>query len=98
KWQFATKFSFEFGPAVGALIFSEEEDQLGIENDKPPFKKIDLSGNIGVSYPLTEHLTINTRFSNSIIPIRHFPSGFSFAFFDRGQYNTVLAFSLHYQF
>ena len=98
KWQMTPKLNLEFGPSVGALIFPEEEDQLGIERYKPPFKKIDFSGNIGLSYPLSEKLFVNSRYSNSIIPIRDFPTGYAFAFFNRGQYNTVLTFTLFYQF
>ena len=98
KWQAAQKFNIEAGPSFGSLIFSEEEDQLGIEYNRPPFKTFDLCGNIGISYSLNENLTVNSRLSNSLIPMRDFASGYSFAFFDRGQYNTVLAFTLHYQF
>jgi hypothetical protein len=98
KWQAAPKFNIELGPSFGTLVFSEEEDQLGIEKNRPPFKTFDLSGNIGLSYSLSEKLTVNARLSNSVIPMRDFASGFSFAYFDRGQYNTVLAFTLHQQF
>jgi len=98
KWQATPKFNFEAGPSFGALVFSEEENELGVINGLPPFKKTEISGNIGLSYPLGEHLNVNSRFSTSILPIRPFPGGFSFAYFDRGQYNTVLMFTLQYQF
>lgn len=98
QWQAIPKFNIEFGPSIGALVFSEEENERGVFTADPPFKKIDLSGNIGFSYPLTEKLFFNSRFSNSIIPIRYVAFGYQFLGFDPGQYNTVLAFTLHYQF
>ena len=98
KWQAAQKFNIELGPSFGTLVFSEEEREWGVYEPIIPFKKFDLSGNIGLSYSLTEKLTINSRLTNSMIPIRNLLDGYSFAFFDRGQYNTVLAFTLHYQF
>ncbi len=97
KWQVAPKLNFELGPSIGALIFSEEERESGILKGQPPFKKVEISGNVGLSYPLTEKLNLNTRFSSSILPIRPFP-GNQTDFFNSGQYNTVLAFSLQYQF
>ena len=98
KWQVAPKLNVELGPSFGVLVFSEEETEYGIYHSSLPFKKFDLSGNFGLTYPLTEKLLLNTRYSNSLIPIRDFPTGFSFAYFDRGQYNTVLSFTLQYQF
>ncbi len=97
KYQVATKLNFEVGPSVGVLIFSEEESEFGILKGMPPFKKIEFSGNVGLSYPLTEKLILNTRFSTSILPIRPFP-GTVTDFFNSGQYNTVLAFTLQYKF
>jgi hypothetical protein len=98
KWQAAQKFNIELGPSFGTLVFSEEETEFGSYEPVVPFKKFDFSGNVGLSYTLSEKLTVNVRLSNSIIPIRDFASGYSFAFFDRGQYNTVLAFTLHCEF
>ena len=96
KWQALKKLNIEAGPSVGVLIFSEEETEAGILN-APPFKKMEFSGNIGASYPLTEKLTVNTRYSQSLLPIRPFP-GYVTDFFHSGQYNTVLAFTLQYRF
>ncbi len=98
KWQAAQKFNIEAGPSFGTLVFSEEETEWGVYQPVVPFKTFDLSANIGLSYTLSEKITVNTRLSNSVIPIRDFPAGYLFAFFDRGQYNTVLAFTLHCQF
>lgn len=98
KYQVSSKINVELGLSIGALMFSEEEDQLGLQRNKPAFNKTDFSGIIGLTYPISDQLFFNLRLSNSIVPIRDFASGYSFAFFDRGQYNTVLAFTLHYQF
>ncbi len=98
KWQVAQKFNIEGGPSFGSLVFSEEEREWGTYNSNPPFKKLDLSVNIGLSYTLSEKIAVNVRLSNSVLPIRDYPGGFPTIFFDRGQYNTVLAFTLHCQF
>jgi Outer membrane protein beta-barrel domain len=98
KHVLTSKFMVEAGPSVGVLVFSEEEDEYGIEEGRPPFNTVDVSGCIGLNYSLSKNWTFNTRFSNSVIPIRPYESGFSFANFDRGQYNTVLAFTFHYRF
>jgi hypothetical protein len=98
KWQVVPKFNFEVGPSFGALVFSEEENEWGVINGMPPFKKFEFSGNVGLSYPLTEKLVLNSRFNNSILPIRPFADSPLNNFFNRGQYNTVLMFTIHYEF
>lgn len=98
KWQIATKLNFEAGPSFGTLVFSEEEREWGVYRPDPPFKTVELSGNVGLSYPLTEKLNVNSRFSSSILPIRPFVQNNLNNFFNKGQYNTVLAFTLQYQF
>lgn len=98
KWQVATKLNVEAGPSFGTLIFSEEEREWGVYQPNPPFKAFEFSGNIGLSYPLTEKLKVNSRFSSSILPIRPFVQNYDLSFFNKGQYNTVLTFTLQYQF
>ncbi len=82
------KFIFEFGPGLGLLIWQFDRE--------PPSKKNYLSGtpsftetscNIGVGYKIKQRWTADLRYSNSIQPIRKFPTD---------QYNSVFSFALMY--
>ena len=61
----------------------------------PPFDKWDISIFIGMYYHFSEKISLNSRFGNSIFPIRGYDKERIFIF-KRGQYNTVLSFTLHY--
>ena len=98
KYKLTPKFMLEAGPSFGVLVFSEEEDEYSVKEDMPPFNAMDVSGCIGLNYSISENWIFDLRFTNSVIPIRAYESGFSFAYFDRGQYNTVLSFTFHYLF
>jgi len=98
KYVLSSKFMLEAGPSFGVLVFSEEEDEYGIEEGRPPFNSLDVSGCIGLNYHLSGHWLFDTRFTNSIIPMRAYENGFSFANLEKGQYNTVLSFTFQYQF
>ena len=98
KYELNSKFILEAGPSIGVLVFSEEEDEYGIEEGRPPFNSLDISGCIGLNYKLSDKWIFDMRFTNSVIPMRAYESGFSFANLERGQYNTVLSFAFHYQF
>jgi hypothetical protein len=91
------KFTFELGPAFGYLIstkeYNENQDLTGIW----PFHKYEWSASVGCSYQLWKGVNINWRYSNSVLFIRDFPAG-STAWFNQGQRNNVLAFSLTYKF
>ena len=63
KYQVSSKINVELGLSIGALMFSEEEDQLGLQRNKPDFNKTDFSGNMGFNYPLSDHLIFNLRLS-----------------------------------
>jgi len=98
QWKAGPKLIFEAGPSIAVLIFSEEEREYGAYEPFPPFEKTDLSGQFGISYPLSEKLNVNSRFSQSIIPIRPFVQSSLNDFFNEGQYNTVISFDLQYRF
>ena len=91
------KIDFTLGPSFGTLIFSEENDEFGVFRDTPPFKKFELSGNAGIVYKLSDNWSLDGRYSNSLTTIRPYPGVYS-TFFDRGQYNLLLEFSLMYKF
>lgn len=95
KWDFAPKLTLEGGPSFGVLIKSYEEAD-GQTYDFDPFNQFDLSLNIGLYYSLRDNLRLNTRYSNSIIPVREWTGGISYGS-NKGQYNEVLSFTLQYQ-
>jgi hypothetical protein len=97
-WKINSRFVAEGGPAFGFLVFSEEKDEYGVEEGRPEFNKMDFSACIGLQYKLSDTWSFTTRFSNSFVPIRGEAGGYSFLYFERGQYNTVLAFAFQYQF
>ena len=96
KWDFSNVFTLEAGPSYGILINSYEEAD-GQVLSEPPFNSGDLSGNIGLFFTLTEHWRFNMRYSNSILAVRAHSKGQTYKW-NRGQYNEVLSFTLHYQF
>ena len=88
---------FEAGMQAGFLLSSTDNDIFGsIEsNINNPFNKLDVGAFVGMSYHLSNNLVLNTRISNSILPIREHSSGATFLL-NKGQYNTVLSFTIHY--
>lgn len=92
-----SKFTYEFGPSYAALV-NERETLNGYDlTGLRPFNKNELSINIGISYEIYKNLTFNWRLSNSVTPIRAHASGAS-KWYNPGQLNDVLAFTLNYTF
>ena len=88
----------EFGiiPAfnISATLNSAEAKNISVPN--PQYKKYDLGVCTGINCHITDNIILNTRISNSIIPIRPHTSGATNGW-NRGQYNTVLSFAIHYK-
>ncbi len=97
KFRYNNRFEFEAGPSIGVLLGSKEEDENGTIPVQIAFEKYDLSLAAGMNYYFTDNLFLNSRISNSILPVRPHESG-AVSGFNRGQYNSVLAFTLRYQF
>lgn len=107
KWQFpeSTRSSFlkrisiEAGPAIGYLIKNTEVEKNAYGTIYPsrPFDRMDYSVIAGTSIRLLKHLKFNLRFSQSFLPIRAHQSGAVYRL-NRGQYNSVLAFTFHLEF
>ena len=87
--------TIETGIQTALLLTSKDNDIYGSVDSDPPFDKTDISAFIGMYYHLTKSLSLNTRLGNSIFPIRGYDGEKIFIFY-RGQYNTVLSFTLHY--
>ncbi len=91
------KYIFEFGPGFGYLI---KEKELLNEQDLSgarPFLKKEININFGLSYTIIKNLEINCRYSYSLTPVREHSLGAK-TWYNPGQMNDVLAFTLTYQF
>ena len=91
------KFTYELGPGFGYLI--KEEELFNFQNLTGiyPFNKSEIGINVGVSYTILTNLDMNWRYSYSITPARPHASGAT-RWYNPGQMNNVLSFTLMYQF
>ena len=64
------------------------------------FIKYDTGLLIGMSYHYSEHISLNTRMSNSIFPIgaENYNGTNSYNYLNKGKYNSVLSFAINYIF
>ena len=91
------KIDFTAGPTFGTLVFSEENDEYGVYENALPFEKFEFSGNVGLIYKLNEKWSFDGRYCHSISTIRPYPGSYS-TYFDKGQYNVLVEFSLLREF
>ena len=84
----------EFGVAIGYLLDSSETIN-GYEETSLNVNKLEYSFHVGFDYFISKTLSINTRVSNSLAPIRPHSSGQKYRW-NRGQYNTSISFVLYY--
>ena len=89
--------SFEVGIQTAFLLNFSDNDLYGPipSNQSIPFNKFDLGAFIGMSHDLTDKIKLNSRISNSVLPVRPHASGAIYQL-NRGQYNSVLSFTIHY--
>lgn len=97
QYQLSDKFGIIAGPSVGTLVGSEEEDQDGEIIGQPPFIKYEVSACGGFKYLFSDNWGLYLRGSQSLAPVRNH-SNRSVYRLNRGQYNSVLMFTLFYQF
>ena len=87
----------EVGILPAFIISSKMNDEFTDEIEiAPSFEKYDFGVFAGINYHITDNIILNTRISNSIIPIRPHVSGATNRW-NKGQYNTVLSFAIHYK-
>jgi len=86
----------EVGVLPAFIITSKMNDYYSETEISPPFEKYDFGVFAGINYHITDNIILNTRISNSIIPIRPHTSGATHGW-NKGQYNTVLTFAIHYK-
>jgi hypothetical protein len=72
---------------------SAEQKKQEVPN--PQYKKYDFGVCAGINYYLSDNIILNTRISNSILPIRPHVSEATKGW-NKGQYNTVLSFTINY--
>lgn len=97
KYSFLNKFTANIGLAAGYLQKStEDKDGIGDEPADPAFNQFEFSGLLGVEYKITDNIFFNVRFNYSILPVRSHPGDQTF-YLNKGQYNNVLTFTVHYQ-
>jgi hypothetical protein len=97
-YKIGKKINLLAGPAFGTLISFSEEDEYGEYPDPIPFEKFEFSGSIGISYSLGDNWKFDGRYSTSITTIRPFPGNSNLNYFDKGQYNLLIEFTLMYSF
>ena len=90
----------EGGIQTGYLIDAYYNDLNGeMDNETNPFIDYDISVLLGMDYKISTNISLNTRISNSIIPIgTEDKNSNTYNSFLKGKYNSVLSFTLHYNF
>ena len=97
KYLQSSTIAIEGGIETAFLISASDNDiygQISASSTKE-FNTTDISIFIGMDYSINPRLILNSRISNSIMPIRAHASGATFQL-NKGQYNSVLSFALHY--
>mgnify|MGYP001160906916 CR=1 FL=1 len=90
----------EGGIQTGYLIDGYYNDLNGkMDNEINPFIDYDINVLLGMDYKISTNISLNTRISNSIIPIgKEDKNSNTYNSFLKGKYNSVLSFTLHYNF
>ena len=97
----SNELKIEGGIQTAYLINGYYNDLNGkMPNPTNPFINYDIGLLLGVDYLFSNKLSLNTRLSNSIIPIGEedydHPNTYNSA--RKGKYNSVLSFAIHYNF
>ena len=97
KYQQSRTIAIEGGVETALLISASDNDIYGqiSANSSRKFNRTDISVFIGIDYFINQRLILNSRISNSILPIRAHASNTTFQF-NKGQYNSVMSFALYY--
>lgn len=87
------------GLSPDIYLFHKEKDQDGEmdQSDRPAYHLLGLNGNVGIYYSLSDNILVGARSSYSLIPMRDHASSQSYLL-NRGQYNSVISFTLYYHF
>lgn len=94
------RFKFDGGLYFGTLInqyLADEDGPIPLDDNINQFKDWDFGFLVGIDFDFTEHLIMNWRYNNSIVPVRDFDSGGRFLF-NSGMFHSYLSISLRYEF
>jgi hypothetical protein len=101
SYNLKSKWRVEAGPSVGVYVGHFEEDingeYVGILSAREDFKRLDISGNLGIIWEFSEKWKLNVRGSNSILPVRNYDQQTSFRL-NKGQLNKSIMLRLFYCF
>jgi hypothetical protein len=102
QYQQNTTLKIEGGIQFANLINGYYNDSYGeiTYSGTTPFIKNDIGLLLGMDYKFSGNLSLNTRISNSILPIGeedyNHPTTYNST--RKGKYNSVLSFAIHYNF
>jgi hypothetical protein len=92
------KISFLVGLSPGYLLSGNEYNDYGIfpEQDRRPFKAIDLEALLGFRFQFTDRLFVDLRGAYSLLPIREQP-GDALWYWKSNQFNNLLSTTVLYR-
>ena len=98
KYDYKYKLSFEAGLGAAYLAGSREHvnNVEAYPNGDRPFNKFEISYQLGGYYQITKRLSVNLRYSYSLLPARPYDSGATHGL-NLGECNNLISFSLKYQ-
>jgi hypothetical protein len=100
QYQQNSKLTIEGGVQLAYLIngyYNDLNGEIPIYS-VDPFIEYDFGLLVGIDYRYSEHISLNTRLSNSILPIgaEDYDGINSYNSSRKGKYNSVLSFAIHY--
>ena len=99
KYSLSNKLNIETGILTGYLVDGYYNDiSSKMSNEINPFENYDIGVLIGIDYKYSKNISLNTRLSNSILPIGNEDDLTCYNCYTKGKYNSVLSFSLYYNF
>lgn len=97
KYAATDRIQAYIGGAIGVLTKSKEESDNAIP-DGYPFNKFDFSGVCGIEYLLSDQWHLKLHGIQSLASVRDLEGPSPYYFFENGQYNSVIAFTINYYF
>lgn len=100
QFTFAKRVQAEIGPAADILLGTYDEvNGIEVSYLTVPYRAVTLTGIVGISCYITDHLKAGFRLNYSLISTRtDVTEGSRKILFEYGQYNNVLSLSLSWDF
>ena len=99
KFNHSNTLEYEMGLQWAQLINGYYSDNVGEMNSEiEPFIKNDLSLALGINYFINQNISLNSRLTNSILPIGNedYENKPIYNSNKKGKYNTTINFSIYY--